>query len=306
MKLQLHLSLTLALIIGFGVISPVVGLPLDDSLPDAPIELDLSGENDRSMSAFDAPKRPLPVRPFTESLTSTTDNPISIQHKAPERFTIPDGSGPLRWSCIYSQKNVVTTSLGTQMLITRSDSKPVHAHSKNKKDAHPTRPYNCAEMVSKGRGIGYGKYSVEMISSGVKGHVTSIFLITPHNSKGSEIDIELTGIDPTVVWFNVWKGVTQHPTKILLGFDSSKDWHQYAVEWQPEFIAWSIDGKEVLRKTNMETVDPRKPGTEYELRMNSWTHDQEDHWAGRFEWPEGRQQPVMAQFRNLKFIPADL
>ncbi|KAF9902370.1 hypothetical protein EC991_005004 [Linnemannia zychae] len=163
-------------------------------------------------------------------------------------------------------------------------------------------------MVARNRGVGYGKYSIDMISTDVKGHVTALFLIThgpTPNGEGSEIDIELTGLDPTVVWLNIWKGAVQQPVKMQLGFDASKGWHNYAVEWQPGFIAWSIDGKEVLRKTDVETIDPRTPGVEYRLTMNSWTHDQEDHWAGRFEWPANRRS-VMGQFRNLKFTPAVL
>ncbi|KAF9538486.1 hypothetical protein EC957_006719 [Mortierella hygrophila] len=245
-------------------------------------------------------KHPLPVRPFVDSLSS-------YHVTVPQNYVIPDGTGPLRWSCVYNRRNVVMTPWGTQISITKSNGLPIPAPPGSKRPPHPGRPYNCGEMISRDRGIGYGKYSVDMVSTDLRGHVTAMFLIA-HSSApggGSEIDIELTGLDPTAVWLTVWKGSTQQAVKVPLGFDASKGWHTYSVEWQPEFIAWSVDGKEVLRRTDLWTADPRTPGVEYKLAMNSWTHDVEENlWAGKFYWPTNRRQPVMGQFRNVRFIPA--
>ncbi|KAF8946303.1 hypothetical protein BGZ47_000849 [Haplosporangium gracile] len=247
----------------------------------------------------DLAKQPLPVQAFVDSLSS-------YHLKVPPNYVIPNGTGPLRWSCVYNRNNVVMTPRGTQILITKSNGLPVPAPPGSKRAPHPGRPYNCGEMISRDRGIGYGKYTVDMVSTDIRGHVTALFLIAHSNTpgEGSEIDIELTGLDPTAVWLTVWKGSTQRAVKVPLGFDASKGWHTYSVEWQPGFIAWSVDGKEILRRTDLWTADPQTPGVEYKLALNSWTHDEEeDLWAGKFYWPG---QPVMSQFRSLRFTPAML
>ncbi|KAF9142474.1 hypothetical protein BG015_000839 [Linnemannia schmuckeri] len=247
-------------------------------------------------------KQPLPVQAFIDPLTS-------YHLKVPPNYVIPHGTGPLRWSCVYNQNNVVMTPRSTQISITKSNGLSMPAPPGSKRAPHPGRPYNCGEMVSRGRGIGYGKYTVDMVSTDIRGHVTAMFLIAHSNTpgEGSEIDIELTGLDPTAAWFTVWRGSTQQAAKVPLGFDASKGWHTYSVEWQPDFIAWSVDGKEVLRRTDLWTADPRTPEVEYKLALNSWTHDEEeDLWAGKFYWPANREQPVMSQFRNLRFTPATL
>ncbi|KAK3834092.1 MAG: concanavalin A-like lectin/glucanase domain-containing protein [Linnemannia gamsii] len=193
------------------------------------------------------------------------------------------------------------------MSIARSNGLPTSAPPGSSRPPHPSKPYSCGQMVNRNRGVGYGKYSIDMIPTDVVGHVTAFFLIThgaTPSGEGSEIDIELTGLNSTVVWLNIWKGATQHPVKVPLGFDASKGWHNYAIEWQPGFIAWSVDGKEILKRTDIGTVDPRLPGVEYRLSMNSWTHDVVDQWAGKFKWPASRSA-VTGKFRNVKFTPTE-
>ncbi|KAG0255695.1 hypothetical protein BGZ95_005702, partial [Linnemannia exigua] len=252
-----------------------------------------------SGQAVPANRRPLSlVRAFADSLSSTRSIIHPSHAKFPQNYFIPDGTGPLRWSCVYSTNNVAMTPWGTQLSIAHSNGFPTPAPLGSHRPPHPGKPYSCGQMVNRNRGIGYGKYSIDMIPTDVVGHVTAFFLIThgaTPNGEGSEIDIELTGLNSTVVWLNIWKGAIGHPVKIPLGFDASKGWHNYAIEWQPGFIAWSVDGKEVLRRTDVETTDPRLPEVEYRLSMNSWTHDVADHWAGKFEWPAGRGA-VMGQF----------
>ena len=56
----------------------------------------------------------------------------------------------------------------------------------------------------------------------------------------------------------------------MRNFDPSDDWHVYEMAWTPEFIAWSIDNKEVRR------VDSKDPSIQHmnkgqSLMMNFWT-----------------------------------
>ncbi|KAG0307068.1 hypothetical protein BGZ97_000518 [Linnemannia gamsii] len=227
---------------------------------------------------------------FFESLQSSStpnsgNHAASVSNPLTEKFIIPDETGPARWSCNYIAQSVTSTSQGTSIAIGRKSSK---------------KPYSCGELISRETNLDYGRYSVDMISTNTKGHVSGFFLIAPNGA--SEIDIELTGLNSMVGWMNVWKDGKQHPVKIPLGFDASKGWHTYTIEWRKEFLAWYVDGKQVYKQSAVATLDPRK--NLYKLALNSWTNAVENDggWAGRFNLPSGGKE-VKTQFRNLRYTP---
>ncbi|KAG0099824.1 hypothetical protein BGZ93_005755 [Podila epicladia] len=209
-------------------------------------------------------------RPFFEPLTNS--------HSA---FIIPHEIGPSRWSCKYNRNEVHASSQGTQISIGRQSR---------------LKPFSCGELISRETRLDYGVYSIDIISTSVPGHVTAFFLIA---NGVTEIDVELTGLNSNVFWANVWQGHKQNPTKIPLGFDAAKGWHTYAVEWRKDFIAWYVDGKQVLKRSDIGTADPKK--ADYRLAINSWTQGVDDRtWAGRFKWPG---KAVKSEFRNLRYTP---
>ncbi|KAF9136935.1 hypothetical protein BG015_002945 [Linnemannia schmuckeri] len=224
--------------------------------------------------------------PFFESLTTppaSDPNAISSASAAlAAKFIIPHEKGPDRWSSNYIRDSVVFTPEGAQISIGTLSS---------------VKPFSGGELISRETGLGYGIYSCDMISTNIKGHVTAFFLIA---NGINEIDIELTGRVSTVCWVNVWKGKEQHPVKIDLGFDAAQDWHNYAIEWRRDYIAWHVDGRKVYERSDVEVADPAT--TEFKLAMNSWTHNNEDQWAGKFEMPtDGRK--VVSCFRNMSYTP---
>ncbi|KAG0012318.1 hypothetical protein BGZ81_001652 [Podila clonocystis] len=231
----------------------------------------------------DQPRQPKSTRqPFFESLATADDGGISTSANLASKFIIPHEKGPDRWSSNYIRDEVQFTPTGAQISIGTKSS---------------VKPFSGGELISRETGLDYGVYSCDMISTNNKGHVTAFFLIA---NGINEIDIELTGRVPTVCWVNVWKGKTQHPVKIELEFDASEGWHTYAIEWRKDFIAWYIDGRKVHQRSDVEVADPKT--AEFKLAMNSWTHNQEDQWAGRFEMPtDGRA--VVSQFRNMSYTP---
>ncbi|CAO3568417.1 unnamed protein product [Mortierella alpina] len=196
------------------------------------------------------------------------------------KFYIPSNTGPARWSCRYKSEEVKITPDGAVLSIGRHDE---------------VKPYSCAELVYI-QEAHYGTYSVDMISSNVRGHVTGFFVIA---NGVSEIDMELTGLDSTYLWINVWKRDVQNPIKVPLDFDAAKDWHTYSFEWRKDFIAWYVDGKLIRKRKDVSTKDPSK--TTYRLALNSWTHNDVDDWAGRFSMPKNRT--VESKFRNLRYTP---
>lgn len=207
---------------------------------------------------------------FFEPLTDSLSN-----------FNIPDNTGPDRWACSYVRQAVGKPSTnGTAITIAQDSTR---------------KPFSCGELVYS-KPAQYGIYSVDMISTKVHGHITGFFLIV---NGVSEIDVELTGLDSTVVWLNIWKGSKQSPRKIPLGFDAADGFHTYQIEWRKDFIAWSVDGKQILKRSDIETVDPAK--NSYRLALNSWTQAaDENEWAGKFQWPG---KPFHSEFKNLRYTP---
>ncbi|KAI7818709.1 concanavalin A-like lectin/glucanase domain-containing protein [Gamsiella multidivaricata] len=197
------------------------------------------------------------------------------------RYIVPHGVTPQNRNCTYMKENILPSAQGTAIVIGKGS---------------PESPFSCGELIWRERAT-YGIYSVDMISSNIRGHVTGFFLIA---NGISEIDVELTGLDAKVGYLNIWKGSKQNPVKVPLGFDASEGWHRYAIEWREDLVAWYIDGQMVLKRSDIETADPEK--TTYKLVLNSWTHNVEDRWAGKFVWPSN-VDIVQSQFRNLMYTP---
>ncbi|KAF9151366.1 hypothetical protein BG015_006754 [Linnemannia schmuckeri] len=274
-------TLSLALIgpLAFSIIHPVTAAALPQ--PHNPI----SSNTNTTISIAAAATR----AGFFESLQSRSsqtpsgNQATSASNPLTTKFIIPNETGPSSWSCNYIAQSITSTSQGTSIAIGKKSRR---------------KQFSCGELISRETNLDYGRYSVDMISTNTKGHVSGFFLIAPNGA--SEIDIELTGLDSTVGWMNVWKNGAQHPVKIPLGFDASKDWHTYTIEWRKEYLAWYVDNKLVHKRSDVATLDPRK--NLYKLALNSWTNKGDDQWAGRFSLPSGGKE-VKTQFRNLRYIP---
>ena len=132
----------------------------------------------------------------------------------------------------------------------------------NKDTQGGTKPYAGGEYRSNDT-YGYGLYQVNMKPAKNTGIVSSFFTYT--GSPWDEIDIEFLGKDTTKVQFNYFtNGVGNHEYVYNLGFDAAQSYHTYAFNWQPTYIAWLVDGKEVYRATK---DIPSHPG---KIMMNLW------------------------------------
>ncbi|KAF9206679.1 hypothetical protein CPC16_000958 [Podila verticillata] len=200
-------------------------------------------------------------------------------------FIIANGWGPDRWGCSFTRTQVHESSAGTKITIGKDSA---------------LKPYSCGELIYRQDKLGYGHYTIDMIASNIVGQVTSFFLIA---NGDTEIDIELTGLNNKIGWMNIWHDQKQNPVSIDLPFDTSKDWHTYSFEWRKEFVAWSVDGKVVLNRSDIATTSPENAN--YKLAINSWTQVQPEiniDWAGRFTYPENGEIP-QAKFRNMRYQP---
>jgi len=167
-------------------------------------------------------------------------------------------------------------------------------------DKDPTKandvPYSGGEFRSKDF-FGYGRYEVKMKAIKNDGVVSSFFTYTgpSDNNPWDEIDVEILGKDTTKVQFNYFtdsKG--EHEFMYDLGFDASKDFHEYAFEWHKDKIIWFVDGKEV------HSVTKSIPVTKGKIMMNAWAGKNVDEWLKPFK---DNNLPLVAEYEWVRFMP---
>lgn len=164
-----------------------------------------------------------------------------------------------------------------------------------------SKPYRSGAFASV-RAFRHGRFEAEIRAAPAGGLVTGFFL--HRHSPRQEIDVELAGIDPTRMLVNVFfnpgdDGATMgfgyrgSPCRIDLGFDATQNFHRYAIDWRPGYIAWSVDGRIVHERMGWDpTPLPHLP---MRLHANLWVPGSEE-LAGRID---DESLPAIATFRNL-------
>lgn len=161
------------------------------------------------------------------------------------------------------------------------------------------RPIGCPEIHTKQR-LGYGVYEAKMRSAAGSGLNTAFFTyIGPPAGvpEHDEIDFEFLGKDPTTVQVNTFvKGKPLNTKTVQLGFDASKDFHTYAIDWSPLKIRWYVDGK-LVHETAEKSPLPKNPGS---LFFSLWSNTKGlDAWMGPFHYA----QPVTAEVEWVSYTP---
>lgn len=144
----------------------------------------------------------------------------------------------------------------------------------------------------------YGRFEVRMKSAYREGMLSSFF--TYHEFSGgienwNEIDIEILGRYPNDIQFNtITAGQTNHVSHYPLPFSPHEDFHTYAFEWTPTYVAWFVDDVEVYRQTGSHIATLNKP---QKLMMNIW-NPEAPNWAGQFN-PDAL--PAFAYYDWVKY-----
>lgn len=138
--------------------------------------------------------------------------------------------------------------------------------------------YKGAEYRTKGT-FTYGRFEVRMKSAQREGMLSSFFTYHEITSTAdwNEIDIEIMGRYSDDIQFNpITPGQVNHVSHYQTPFNPSLDFHTYAFEWTPTYVAWFVEGKEVHRQTgpHIEALNlPQK------IMMNIWNPTY-PNWAG--------------------------
>jgi GR25 family glycosyltransferase involved in LPS biosynthesis len=163
------------------------------------------------------------------------------------------------------------------------------------------RGYGAAAISSREQYL-YGKFEAVIQASNVPGVVTGFFL--HRDSPRQEIDIEIVGRRSNQLFVNVFYnpgdeganfdyGYRGSPSSVELGFDASKSFHRYAIEWGSDTITWLVDGQPVHRRVNWyPTPIPYLPMT---LHINTWPSRSRE-LAGRLR---DRKLPSTSNVRSI-------
>ena len=135
----------------------------------------------------------------------------------------------------------------------------------------------------------YGKFITRMKAPNKKGTVSSFFTYWNgpdfYSNGWNELDIEIVpSIEKNPLSMNIIYGDDKSKREThdyMRNFDPKDDWHIYEMAWTPEFIAWSIDNKEVRRVNSGDpSISHMKKGQS--IMMNFWTPTFES-WGKGFD-----------------------
>ncbi|XP_062213618.1 xyloglucan endotransglucosylase/hydrolase protein 31-like [Phragmites australis] len=119
-----------------------------------------------------------------------------------------------------------------------------------------------------------------------------------------EIDFEFLGHDKCAVQTNFHvEGGGGREQIHRLPFDSSDDFHHYAIAWDDKAIEWRVDGELIRREERCEGEPwPVKPMFLYASVWDA-SHIDEGRWTGTYH---GRDAPYVCSYRDVRVPPIAL
>ncbi|WP_437585240.1 family 16 glycosylhydrolase [Sorangium sp. So ce1000] len=148
------------------------------------------------------------------------------------------------------------------------------------------KPYKGAEVYSAQSSL-QGRIEMRMRMARGSG-ILSTFFTYKNGSEMSgafweEIDIEVFGKDNARSWqSNIITGMGTKTTSEQVhnaGVSLADGYHTYALEWTPDYVSWSIDGREIRKSTGAQVTALKNPQS---LRFNMWSSDATE-WVGAFD-----------------------
>jgi hypothetical protein len=156
-----------------------------------------------------------------------------------------------------------------------------------------SKEYKGAELRTAAEYL-YGRFEVNYKASHGPGQTSTFFTYHELGADGiqewNELDIEILGRYPDDVQFNtITPGQINHVHHQWVGFDPSADFHTYAIEWTPDYVAWFVDNIEVHRQVGEYITTLNKS---QKIMMNIWPPEYTG-WVGNLD---DRQLPFFAYY----------
>lgn len=140
------------------------------------------------------------------------------------------------------------------------------------------KDYKGAEYRTKASFL-YGRFEARFKPANREGVVSSFFTYAEISnlSEWNEIDYEFLGRYENHVQVNVISpNQINHENNRYLDFNPYADFHTYAFEWTPDYIAWFVDGIEISRQTGSHIQQINRA---QKIMMNIWPPAYEG-WVG--------------------------
>lgn len=167
---------------------------------------------------------------------------------------------------------------------------------------------NAGEIGSR-RFFTYGLFTVRLKAPVIPGGVTAFFLMNrwqPENWEHKEIDIELLGSNPAAAQFtthdfrNGGREWLYAPATVALGFDYSRQVHDYAILWAPGAVRWYVDGRLLHTETRYVPHEP------LQIRMNLYLGNPAEPGVSGWLGPiDASRVPAVARYETIAYYPLD-
>ncbi|MBL7046420.1 MAG: family 16 glycosylhydrolase [Candidatus Marinimicrobia bacterium] len=126
----------------------------------------------------------------------------------------------------------------------------------------------------------YGRFETRAKPAQGDGITSSFFTYDDPADPWGEIDIEWLGLFDHIIDLNtITTGQASHIRQHYVSFNPHLDFHDYAFEWTPDYVAWFIDDEEIFRQTGGHIAEL---DSAQKLMMNLWQPVYAD-WAGTFD-----------------------
>ncbi|PKY06503.1 hypothetical protein P168DRAFT_265152 [Aspergillus campestris IBT 28561] len=201
---------------------------------------------------------------------------------------------PVCKSTTYKWDNLDNAGLNTKYLGDASKTDWTYSGFPEVKDGnlYINMPKNSVgTLFANNHYVWYGKISAKIKSSRGAGVVTGFIFLS--DSK-DEIDLEFVGSDLRNVQTNYYfQGILDYENGGKSPVDNTyADWHEYEIDWKPEAITWSVDGKVVRTLKRDETWNDKTkrydyPQTPSRMQLSLWPAGQASNAEGTKEWAGG-------------------
>lgn len=167
-----------------------------------------------------------------------------------------------------------------------------------------TMPANSAGSVIMSTSyVWYGKVSATLKTARDQGVVTAFMYrlfdcwadFSFMSDVKDEIDYEFVGKDLTTAQTNIyWEALPYYGNSGNISdiTDTFADWHTYTVDWTPDQITWSVDGKTHRTKTRASTWNDTSklynyPQTPARVQLSLWPGGASSQAQGTIDWAGG-------------------
>lgn len=146
-------------------------------------------------------------------------------------------------------------------------------------------------VVSSTRDVWYGKVSATLKTSHLAGVITSFIL---YSGVKDEIDFEWVGSDLGTTQTNFyWNGVLNWNNSANISTtDTFNDYHTYELDWQEDYINWSVDGvvgRTLYKNQTYNSTSGRYefPQTPSKVHISIWPGGNATNPPGTVAWAGG-------------------